>query len=131
MNRTLLAFILAEDGNTEEANRLFEESLAIGNASIAGDGSYFSRFIDVAAIHAYRGSHDEALQMLRPAFDAGFLTDYALRTDPMFEPLRGDPQFDELLSQMLRRRNELLRMAEDAGALIPYDRMIAAGPLRP
>jgi TolB-like protein/Tfp pilus assembly protein PilF len=53
----------------------------------------------IAAIHAYRGETDEAFRWLQRAVDERQRV-LSLRTEPLFESLRGDPRWIRILEQL-------------------------------
>jgi hypothetical protein len=54
----------------------------------------------VAAIHSALGNHDEAIQWLNAACAERYVTMIFLRSDPLFEPLRDDPRFRQILMEI-------------------------------
>jgi TolB-like protein/predicted Ser/Thr protein kinase len=54
----------------------------------------------IAAVHAYRGESDDALRWLDRAYQEHNNGMLAVKTDPAFTNLRGDPRFQALLSRM-------------------------------
>lgn len=126
-NQTLMAFVLAESGRAEEANRAFAESLAALDARRDGAPELYVETIDAASIHAYQRRSNAAMALLEQAFDTGLLADFILRIDPMFESLRDDPRFEQLLERIAARKRELVLRAEEAGLFEGFDELIAAG----
>jgi hypothetical protein len=59
-----------------------------------------------AEVFAHAGDHDNAIALLERLFDlpAGREASVALlRADPAWDPLRGDPRFERLLSRFAAR----------------------------
>jgi serine/threonine-protein kinase len=54
----------------------------------------------IAAVHAYRGESDDAFRWLDRAYQEHNNGMLAVKTDPPFTNLRGDPRFQALLSRM-------------------------------
>jgi TolB-like protein/predicted Ser/Thr protein kinase len=54
----------------------------------------------IAAVHAYRGESDDAFRWLDRAYQEHNNGMLAVKTDPPFTNLRGDPRFQSLLSRM-------------------------------
>jgi len=70
----------------------------------------------VAAIHTGLGNHDEAFQWLQAASAERYVTMIFLRFDPLFEPLRGDPRFRQLLIEIGLSRDDSGQ--SDCGSLL-------------
>jgi TolB-like protein/Tfp pilus assembly protein PilF len=56
----------------------------------------------IAIAHVYMGlgNKDKAFQWLRKAFDSGNANLFLLKIDPMWDAMRGDPRFTDLLRRM-------------------------------
>ena len=56
---------------------------------------------DLAQLHMALGNQDRALQLLEEGFElrAGWILPF-LTVDPLFDPLRGDPRFDDLVTRI-------------------------------
>lgn len=127
--RTERAFVLAESGRAEAADRLFDEALALSEGAIQGGSACSCRWVELAAIHAYLGEATEALSALERAFELGYMSHWMLRVDPMFAPVRDDPRFADILKRMADELARQRDQVEREGAAAGYDQMIAAGPV--
>ena len=58
-----------------------------------------SRAVYIAAVHAYRGEKDEAFAWLQKAVDERQRI-LAMRTEPLYENLRGDPRWQRVLQRL-------------------------------
>lgn len=125
--RTLAAFILTESGRRDEAMDLFEESRAANEVILARGDTFYTRWVEEAAIHAYLGEADEALADLEHAITVGYHADWALRIDPMFAGMRDDPRFTAFLERMADYKRQKRLEAQRAGAFEDYDRLIRSG----
>jgi TolB-like protein/tetratricopeptide (TPR) repeat protein len=98
--RAALARNLAVRGEFDAAVR--EARLAVDLA--AKDAfSGPERLEDLAEVYTLAGRHDEAIAVLERLLMTVYedsLTKEALRLFPVFDPLRGNPQFEKLLSEM-------------------------------
>lgn len=128
--RTIMGYVLAEQGEDEAAQRAFDESLAAAEAAVARGSSHQGRALDVASIHAYRGDHEAALRALERAYELGYRGGFVLAVDPFFASLREEPRFQALLERMAESQREQQEIALQTGALEGYDALIAAGSTR-
>jgi TolB-like protein/DNA-binding winged helix-turn-helix (wHTH) protein/Flp pilus assembly protein TadD len=92
----LLGYAYARSGNKKEALRTLSELQMLEKSSGSGDASY-----DLAVIEIGLGNRAEALAWLEKEYqqhdDDGLLF---LKFEPIFDPLRSDPRFQELLHRM-------------------------------
>jgi tetratricopeptide (TPR) repeat protein len=91
-----LGYAYARSGNKKEALRTLSELQMLEKSSGSGDASY-----DLAVIEIGLGNRAEALAWLEKEYqqhdDDGLLS---LKFEPIFDPLRSDPRFQELLHRM-------------------------------
>ncbi len=80
-------------GRREEARKLLEEL-------VEQSAHTFVRSMSIAQVHVGLGEIDEAFVWLEKAFEnrEHYLTE--LNVDPRWDPLRGDPRFDDLIRRM-------------------------------
>ncbi|MDX1394172.1 MAG: hypothetical protein R3195_07270 [Gemmatimonadota bacterium] len=111
--RTHAAFLLWRRGETDVAAAMLDESLEAARAEwTPGTESYAPAF-EAASVYAIRGATSEALEWLTNAYDAGFRWYRHLAVDPMFESIRGEQRFGELLERM---RSDVERRAANVEA---------------
>ncbi|HEU4333733.1 MAG TPA: tetratricopeptide repeat protein, partial [Candidatus Eisenbacteria bacterium] len=91
--RALLAHAYAVAGREEEARALLSELRA------AAFTRYVSKYA-LAAIHVGLGEHGVALALLDEAFAARDRGMVWLGVSPRFDPLRGEPRFQEILAKL-------------------------------
>jgi hypothetical protein len=60
-----------------------------------GREHYVSTY-DIATIHAGMGDHEQAMESLRTAVEEHAFWLIALPIEPLFDPMRGDRQFEQL-----------------------------------
>ena len=89
----LLGYALARAGRTEEARRLLGELVELREERPVAA-------IDVAAIHVGLGDREAALEWLRRAYEERNWQLRFLGTEPLFDPLRSEPRFRELLEDV-------------------------------
>jgi tetratricopeptide (TPR) repeat protein len=128
--RTNYAFLLEQLGETERAASLYEEALRYAERRIAGGGDSPLRLVEVASIHAVRGDTEAAFGWLERSYAAGYRASRFLAQDPMFESLRGDRRFAELLERMVQAKARERARVNAEGIAAEVDAMIAAGPNR-
>jgi serine/threonine-protein kinase len=91
---------LVEAGRVDEARRILGETTY---AAAACDGETAYR---VATFHAVAGDRDEALSWLRRAIYLGNENHPWLSANPAWRSLRGDRDFDGMLSELRQRHRE-------------------------
>ncbi|PYV23788.1 MAG: hypothetical protein DMG24_13165 [Acidobacteria bacterium] len=60
----------------------------------------FVPLVDIALVYASLGDKDQAFECLEKAYEERNAWLVALRVDPMFDPLRSDPRFQDLVRRM-------------------------------
>jgi TolB-like protein len=125
--RTNHAFLFERLGEPERSAPLYEEALRYAERRIAGGGDSPQRLFEVASIHAVRGDTEAAFEWLERSYAAGYRASRFLAQDPMFESLRGDRRFAELLERMVQAKARERARVEAEGIAAEVDAMIAAG----
>ena len=98
---TPLGFIAWKTGDLESAAESFRESASrVGQRFFEGGSDAPLLYYEMAQIHAAQGDGAGALQYLTEAIDRGFRDYFHLRSDPLFESLRGDSRFQETLATL-------------------------------
>lgn len=90
------AWINASAGNTEAARRDLEEILTDIENGTAG----FTDYYDIASVYAALGETDAAFDCLEKAIRFKSMDISAVKVDPRFESLRGEPRFASILKQI-------------------------------
>ncbi|MGB7202692.1 MAG: protein kinase [Pyrinomonadaceae bacterium] len=90
---SLLGNVYAKSGNRNEALAIVKE-LEENYLKRQADG------IDIAGIYAGLGNKDQAFEWIEKQFQNHSSELMAVKTEPVFEPLRSDPRYRDLLRQM-------------------------------
>jgi tetratricopeptide (TPR) repeat protein len=100
--RARYAYVLLHRGEKNRAASLMQQAVRLAREALAEGNELPRARLELAAIHAIRDQKEPALEWLQRAYDAGWRDSRTLARDPMFETLRGEPRFKELLSRMNR-----------------------------
>jgi adenylate cyclase len=92
-HRVLCVWILAVTGQRDEASRLARELLERSSRDAFRPGI-------LGAVHALLGDRDRAFELLERAYQEKDWTVRELKVSPIWDPLRDDPRFAELLKKM-------------------------------
>ena len=99
-HRTTYAYLLMNRGERGRAGELLDESLKQAHAALA-DGNEGQRVpIEIAAVHAVKGESAQALDWLERGLTAGYRDYSTLSRHPIFERLRRESRFQDLLKKM-------------------------------
>ena len=95
-----LADVLRQLGREEEAVHLLDAATAY--ISDIPRRSYTGYWVDDVRIHVLRGENELALAALREAVDSGWRDEWRfyLEHDPILDPIRGDPRFQEMVGEI-------------------------------
>lgn len=88
-----LGFAYAAAGRPADARRVLKELMAPAPGQSVNP-------MAVALVHLGLGARDETLRWLSRAVDEHATYIASIRVDPMFDPLRGEPRFAELLARL-------------------------------
>ena len=64
------------------------------------------------AFHAIKGNKVEAYKWLQKGIDAGFIEYRSLLINPLWENLRGEQQFQQIIAQLKAKVEEMRKRAE-------------------
>jgi serine/threonine protein kinase/tetratricopeptide (TPR) repeat protein len=96
--RTGLATMLSAAGRLDEAERLWRDTLHRMQRTLGvGHPSTANCFVGLAAVEMHRGRRDAALDLLTQAVRVDPRWGANLRTQPGFDALKGNPEFDRLV----------------------------------
>lgn len=99
-SRTRYAYLLFRRGEKARATHLIEQAASRAQETLQQGNDMPRVRLDIAAAHAMQRRREAALEWLRQAYDAGYRDPRTLGRDPMFENVREEPRFKELVSQM-------------------------------
>ena len=89
----LLGASYAAAGRTEDAREILETLQKLSSENHVSPAS-------IAIVYANLGDTDEAFEWLELAFEERAAYLRLLKVDPLFDPLRSDPRFQDLLERM-------------------------------
>ena len=98
-----LGYLRFHAGDTAEANSFLEEASALHLKDSEGPQAIY----DLAAIRAIQGRKDDAMKLLERAVRSGWMDQRATRLDPRFESLREETRFQDLLSELGARAEQM------------------------
>jgi adenylate cyclase len=117
----LHGYVLWNLGQRKEAMQYFRDQIEYCNIK---DRQYSSAEFDLAGTYSFLGQKDKALATLNHFVDKGFFgigsTGYRIQADPLFDNIRGTPEFRVILKkgreELLHKRSEIER-SESSGLL--------------
>lgn len=99
-SRTRYAYLLARRGEKTRAAQLMEQAASLAQQTVQQGNDMPRVRLEIAALNAMLRQKEVALQWLQQAYDAGYRDPRTLVRDPMFENVREEPKFKELLGRM-------------------------------
>jgi len=98
--KLLYAYELHKQGQKARASELMDQVLAADEEAIRSGADWLVPRIQNATVYAIRGDATTALDWLERAYQAGWKHPRLARMLPMWEPLRGNPRFEQLVARM-------------------------------
>jgi tetratricopeptide (TPR) repeat protein len=107
-----LSYLLWKAGEKDEARKKLRDILASleDEIAIGHDDTLIRR--EVASTYAVQGNSDKACEGLQKAFDAGFVSIGDLSMDPIFDNLRDDACFKEIMAQLQTKVDKIRKEIE-------------------
>jgi eukaryotic-like serine/threonine-protein kinase len=123
--RVKYAYALARRGETQRAAQLMDEAVRLAREALETGDELPRARMEIAAVHAFRKQKTPALEWLEKAYDAGWRESRRLARDPMFDSVRQQPKFKELIlrinkdvARMRERSSDLRALSTDSAAKI-------------
>jgi serine/threonine protein kinase/Tfp pilus assembly protein PilF len=104
---TVLGYIYWKTGQPDTARKLFKQSLEMNHQDIEQSSEYYGSYYDLAAINAIQGRKDEACDWLQKAIDAGCREYQYASHDPLFENLRSEERFKQMMAKIKAEIDEM------------------------
>lgn len=101
-NRLKYAYLLLRRGDTKTAKRLIEDSEERARKAIEEGDEVFHSRLELAAVYSIRGNRRSALHWLEQAYSTGARDYRAIQIDPLFQNVRSDSKFKEIIRRMER-----------------------------
>jgi protein kinase/serine/threonine-protein kinase len=99
-NLTRLGYVYWISGDSAEAQKLFTKSLSFSQKQIEQGDELWGYRNDMAAIYAVQGNKEEAYKWLRKSIEAGCRNFRFAQIEPMFENLRDDKNFKQMMAEV-------------------------------
>jgi len=99
-NLTRLGYIYWISGDSVEAQKLFTKSLSFDQKQIEQGNEFWGIRNDMAAIYAVQGNKEEAYKWLKKSIEAGCRNFRFAQIEPMFENLRNDKNFKQMMAEV-------------------------------
>jgi serine/threonine protein kinase/Tfp pilus assembly protein PilF len=93
------AHALLKTGRIGEAQKVLEETKQKILERLKGRNNQDQNYL-AAIIFAVQGDKEQALKLLQNACDSGYYYHHFLERDPIFEAMRKDPQFQQIIQNM-------------------------------
>lgn len=100
--RLALGFAHLQAGNPEIGHALIEAAGRDTRQLLAGGADYAGLWVDLAGAHAALGREEQALEVLERAAREGWRQPGFMRHDPVFDSLRGEDRFGDVVAFMER-----------------------------
>ncbi|UCC38606.1 MAG: protein kinase [Candidatus Aminicenantes bacterium] len=111
-NSTRLGYIYWISGDSVEAQNLFTKSLSLDQKEIEQGNELWVLWNDMAAVHAVLGDKEEAYKCLKKSIEAGWRNFRFGQIEPMFENLRNDKNFNQMMAEMKGLVDEMRKRIE-------------------
>lgn len=109
--KTGLGYVLWKQGDQVAARRVFSERIAVRSKEYANDMNAWGPPMELATIYSVLGDKPESLRWVHRMVETGWREPRLARSDVLFENLRGDLEFEAVLTDVQRLNDELKRRA--------------------
>ena len=106
---TLLGYALLKLGDEVGAEEMFARSRETAQGMLERRDESYKPRLDLAALSAIQGSNEEAYRWIRGAIEAGWLWPDLVLISPVWDGLREQTRFQEMLTEIEDKRNEMRR----------------------
>lgn len=100
--RLAFGFVQLQTGNPETGRALIEVAERDTRQLLAGGADYAGLWVDLAGARAALGRKEQALEALETAVEHGWRQPGFMRRDPIFDALRGEDRFQDVVAFMER-----------------------------
>jgi serine/threonine protein kinase/Tfp pilus assembly protein PilF len=97
---TVFGYLLWREGQRDSARARFQKSASMDQEEIAQDTEASDPYYDLAALNAVQGNKREAYEWLQKAIDNGWVDYQFSLHDPLFENLRQEERFQQMMAQL-------------------------------
>jgi TolB-like protein/class 3 adenylate cyclase/Flp pilus assembly protein TadD len=97
--RHRLGYVLWQLGRKDEAEELFKEYEKMMLDYIKDGTKVQGQEYDLAGIYAFTGQKEKAYEML-DKMPFWFVTNYLIKVDPLFDPIRNEPRFQQIIQKL-------------------------------
>jgi tetratricopeptide (TPR) repeat protein len=116
---TNLGFLLWKTAQYPEADTMFTLSLHMDRQTIDQGSEWWGVWYDMGAVQAIKGDTTAAIQNLYQANGLGFNLPAWLQIDPLFEKIRGQEKFKQLITAMTASVETLRQNVQKGDSLDP------------
>src|SRR5207249_3422084 len=115
---TQLGYVLRKLGDKDQAKNILDQSIAVDRKLVASGNDGYAVPYDLARLMAIEGNKTDATSWLRRAIDSGWRRHRWIMLDPMFETIRDEEQFRQVVARLqsdveaMRHRIEMIENPE-------------------
>ena len=110
---TVLGYLLWREGQRDSARTRFEKSANMDQEEIVQETESSDPYYDLAALNAIQGNKRGAYEWLQKAIANGWVDYQFTRHDPLFENLRQEERFKQMMAQLETRMAEMRKRAKE------------------
>ena len=104
-------FLLWQTGREEKAKKYFDQHIKLTQDYIDQGSRYQGHFYDLACAYAFIGETDKALSLL-DQIPFWYVTYGLIKSDQMLDPIRSEPEFQEIMKKQEEEMLELRKVAK-------------------
>ncbi len=107
-----LGYIYWETGRLDKARELFNQNLSLCQKQLEQGNERWGVPYSIAASNAIQGNKEDAYKWLKKAIDAGWRYFRLGESDPMFENIRKEEQFKQMMANVKKKVDEIRKRIE-------------------